>query len=38
MFFPSVDDNCTGISPDVDNIAEIAVGVVEGVAKLLTTF
>ena len=38
MFFPSVDHNCAGVSPDVDDIVEITVGVVKGVAELLTTF
>ena len=36
MFFPYIDDDYAGITPDVDDVAEITVGVVKGVAKLLT--
>ena len=37
MFFPYIDDDCAGITPDVDDVAEITVGVVKGVAELLAT-
>ena len=37
-FFSSIDDNCASITPNVDDIAEITVGVVEGVANLLAAF
>ena len=33
-FFSSVDYNCAGVSPDVDDIEEITIRVVKGVANL----
>jgi hypothetical protein len=32
---PPKDDHCTGVSADVDDVAEITIGVVERVADLL---
>ena len=36
-FLSSGDDHGTGVSADVDDIAEVAIGVVEGIVDLLLT-
>jgi hypothetical protein len=38
MFFSSVDDNCARITPNVDDVTEVTVRVVERVVELLTMF
>ena len=38
MFLPSVNVNCACITPNVDDIAEVIVRVVERVVELLTMF